>query len=171
MDTTELASRIREVAYLEGDFTLRSGLKSRYYLDKYLFETQPDVLGELARRFVPHCADANRVAGAELGGVPLAAAVSLAAGKPFVIVRNAKKGYGTSKMYEGALNPGDRVVLLEDVTTTGGQILEAARTLADAGAEVVRIVAVIDRGTAGAAIESAGYAFESLLSKQDLGIA
>ena len=172
MDKADLARRVKETAYLEGEFTLRSGRKSNYYLDKYLFETQPDILQGLGVQFAAFAdADTTRIAGAELGGVPLAAATSLATGKPFVIVRNAKKGYGTDKPFEGAVEAGDCVLLVEDVATTGGQVLEAAKALEAAGAKVQRIVAVIDRGEgARENIEGAGYAFASLLTKADLGI-
>src|SRR3989304_7617575 len=102
MNRTELARRIREAAYLEGDFTLRSGRKSKYYLDKYLFETQPDILKALGDMFAAYVKPTTTlIAGAELGGVALAAAASMASGNPFVIIRNAKKDYGTSKPYEG----------------------------------------------------------------------
>ncbi len=171
MDKAELAKRVKAAAYLEGDFLLRSGKRSRYYLDKYLFETQPDILAELGRLFAARAEDADVIAGAELGGVALAAAASMAAGKPFVIVRNAKKDYGTSKMMEGAAVAGKRVLLVEDIATTGGQVLEAAKVLSAAGATVTRIVATIDRMEgARQNIEQAGYTFESLLTKADLGI-
>src|SRR4029078_9747166 len=98
MTKDQLASRIAEVALLRGEFTLRSGRKSNYYLDKYRFETQPDVLVELGKMFAARIKpNVNRIAGAELGAVALAAAAALACGKPFVIVRNQKKDYGTSK--------------------------------------------------------------------------
>lgn len=171
MTTQELARRIKESAYLEGDFLLRSGKRSKYYLDKYLFETQPDILAELGRRFAQHASDADMIAGAELGGVPLAAAASMAALKPYIIVRNAKKDYGTGKMMEGKLLPAARVLLVEDIATTGGQVLEAAKVLSAAGATVTKIVCTIDRQEgARENIESAGYKFESLLTKSDLGI-
>ncbi len=171
MERTELIARIKQVAYLEGDFLLRSGRRSKYYLDKYLFETQPDILAELGRLFAAHAEDADVIAGAELGGVALAAAASMAAGKPFVIVRNSKKDYGTSKMMEGALPDGARVLLVEDIATTGGQVLEAAKVLTDAGATVTKIVCTIDRMEgARENIESAGYEFDALLNKEDLGI-
>ncbi|MFA6132768.1 MAG: orotate phosphoribosyltransferase [Phycisphaerae bacterium] len=171
MEKAELAQRIKAVAYLEGDFLLRSGRRSKYYLDKYLFETEPVILAELGRRMAAHAADADQVAGAELGGVPLAAATSMACGKPFIIVRNAKKDYGTGKMMEGKLLPGARVLLVEDIATTGGQVLEAAKVLQAAGATVTKIVCTIDRKEgARENIEAAGFAFESLLTREDLGI-
>jgi len=168
-----LAKRIADVSLLRGEFTLRSGRKSNYYLDKYRFETQPEVLTALGKLFAEHVApDVQRIAGAELGAVALAAATSMASGKPFVIVRNQKKDYGTSKLVEGLLNEGDKVLIVEDVLTTGGQVLEAARSLESAGAKVDRIVAVIDRlEGARENIEKAGYRFEALFTTKDLGVA
>jgi orotate phosphoribosyltransferase len=170
MTLKELAERIRAVAYLEGEFTLRSGRKSSFYIDKYLFETQPDILAELGRRLAEKAGPRTTlIAGAELGGIALAAAASMAARLPFVIMRNAKKGYGTGKMYEGKLQPGDQVLLVEDIATTGGQVVEAARLIRETGATVERIVAVVDRGQGAAEnITAAGFVFESLLNSRDL---
>ncbi|MEK6798057.1 MAG: orotate phosphoribosyltransferase [Planctomycetota bacterium] len=172
MTRQELAGRIRETAYLEGDFTLRSGRKSKYYLDKYLFETQPDILRALGELFAGYVRPSTTlIAGAELGGISLAASASLASGKPFLIVRNQKKDYGTGKPYEGKLSDGDSVLLVEDIATTGGQVLEAANFIKGVGAKVERIVAVIDRQEgARENIEKAGFAFESLFTRADLGI-
>ena len=172
MDKVELARRLKEAAYLEGDFTLRSGRKSKYYLDKYLFETQPDILRGLGELFSEYVQDSTTlIAGAELGGVALAAAASLAGNKPFVIIRNAKKDYGTSKPYEGKLSIDDSVLIVEDIATTGGQVLEAARLIRESGARVERIVAVIDRQEgARENIEGAGFEFAALFTKADLGI-
>ena len=172
MTTEALAKRIADVSLLRGEFTLRSGRKSNYYLDKYRFETQPDVLAELGQLFAAHVGPAvDRIAGAELGAVPLAAATAIVCGKPFVIVRNQRKEYGTSKLVEGALAPGDTVMLVEDVLTTGGQVLEAARALQEAGARIDRIVAAIDREEgARANIEGAGLILESLFTARDLGL-
>ena len=172
MTRNELIRRIRETAYLEGDFTLRSGKKSKYYLDKYLFETKPEILKALGEEFAKYVTpDVTLIAGAELGGVALAAATAMATGKNWVIIRNSKKGYGTSKMVEGILKSDDVVLLVEDIATTGGQVLEAAKIITDAGAKVKKIVAVIDRKQgAGENITSAGYKFESIITKDDLGI-
>jgi orotate phosphoribosyltransferase len=172
MNREQLAKRIAEVSLLRGEFTLRSGRKSNYYLDKYRFETQPDVLIELGKLFAAKVsAKIDRIAGAELGAVPLAAATAMACGKPFVIVRNQKKDYGTSKLVEGILNPGETVLIVEDVLTTGGQVLEAAKSLQDAGAKIDRIVSVIDRQEgAREKIEGAGFIFEALFTTADLGI-
>ena len=172
MNDRELYEAVKSAALLRGDFTLRSGRKSKYYMDKYLFEAQPVILRELGDRFA-RCAaaDTTRIAGAELGGVALAAAASMSSGLPFVIIRNAKKDYGTQKMYEGKIEAGDRVLLVEDIATTGGQVLEAAKVITGLGATVQKIVAVIDRlEGARENIEAAGYKFESLMTKADLGI-
>ncbi len=173
MTDRELAQALRATALLEGDFTLRSGRRSKYYLDKYLFETEPALLREVARRFARYVtADVDRIAGAELGGIALAAATALETGKPFVIVRNAKKaGYGTGKLIEGKLKRGERVLLVEDVATSGGQAIEAAKTLRAAGAVVERVVVTIDRQEGGReAIEAAGLRFDALFTTADLGI-
>jgi orotate phosphoribosyltransferase len=169
---TELIKRVKETAYLEGDFILRSGKRSKYYLDKYLFETCPDILKALGKEFAKHVGDdVTLIAGAELGGVALAAAAAMETGKNWVIIRNSKKGYGTGRLIEGVLKRGDVVLLVEDIATTGGQVLEAAKVITEAGAKVKKIVAVIDRKQgAGENITSAGYKFESLLTKNDLGI-
>src|SRR5215212_6178747 len=146
MTHEQLAKRISDLALLRGEFTLRSGRKSNYYLDKYRFETQPDVLKALgkllAERVTP---DIDRLAGPELGAVALAAAAAMESGKPFVLVRNRKKDYGTSKQIEGMLNK---------------------------GAVVERIVAIIDRMEgARENIEGAGLKFEALFTTKDLGVA
>jgi len=168
----QLVKRIKQTAYLEGDFTLRSGKKSKYYLDKYLFETCPDILKALAEEFAKYVTrEITLIAGAELGGVALAAATAMEAGKNWIIVRNSKKGYGTGKMIEGILKSDDVVLLVEDIATTGGQVVEAAKIITEAGARVKKIVAVIDRKQgAQENISKAGFKFESILTKNDLGI-
>jgi orotate phosphoribosyltransferase len=172
MNRQELAKRIAEVALLRGEFTLRSGRKSNYYLDKYLFETQPDILLALGKLFAERIPPGvDRIAGPELGAIALAAAASMASGKPFVIVRNQKKGYGSGKLLEGTLKPGETVLIIEDVLTTGGQVLEAVKSLEGAGAKVAGILGVLDRQEgARQNIESAGYKFEALFTTSDLGI-
>jgi orotate phosphoribosyltransferase len=111
----------------------------------------------------------TRIAGAELGAVALAAATSMACGLPFVIVRNQKKDYGTGKLVEGRIEKGDRVLLVEDVTTTGGQAIEAVKSLTDAGAIVEKVVTVIDRQEGGGErFAEAGIRYEALLTKADL---
>jgi orotate phosphoribosyltransferase len=150
----ELSLALREHAYLEGDFLLRSGKRSRYYLDKYRFETRPDLLRVLGERIARAAAEfepeATRLAAPELGAVVLAAAASLATGLPFVIVRNAAKEYGTRNRIEGAYEYGERVCLIEDVVTSGGALLEAVSALRDAGLTVQTAICVVDREEGGA---------------------
>lgn len=172
LSRSDLARRIADVALMRGEFTLRSGRTSRYYLDKYLFSTQPDVLGELGAMFAARLPpETTRLAGAELGGIPLVTAASLASGLPCVFIRNQKKDYGTAKQLEGELGASDRVVIVEDIATTGGQVLEAAKVIAATGAQVLKIIATIDRAEgARENIEAAGYVFEALFTVRDLGI-
>ena len=172
MTRDELAKRIADVALLRGEFTLRSGRRSNYYLDKYRFETQPDVLIELGKMLAEHVtSDVDRIVGPELGAVPLAAAAAMASGKPALFVRNQKKEYGSNKQIEGVFNPGETILLVEDIMTTGGQVVEAAKTVEAAGLKVKKIVGVIDRlEGARANIEAAGYVFESLFTTRDLGL-
>jgi orotate phosphoribosyltransferase len=150
----ELAAALREHAYLEGDFVLRSGRRSRYYLDKYRFETQPDVLRVLGERIAAsvaeHEPDATRLAGPELGAVALAAAGSLASGLPFLIVRKEAKEYSTGNRIEGVFQPGETVCLVEDVVTTAGALLAAVEVLREADLVVRTAVCVVDREEGGA---------------------
>jgi orotate phosphoribosyltransferase len=150
----ELGRRLVEHAYLEGDFVLRSGRRSRYYLDKYRFETRPDLLAPLGERIAAtvreHEPEATRLAGPELGAVALAAAASLASGLPFLIVRKAAKDYGTSNRIEGLYEQGECVCLVEDVVTSGGALLEAVETVRAAGLVVHTAVCVVDREEGGA---------------------
>jgi len=150
----ELQAALREHAYLEGDFVLRSGRRSRYYLDKYRFETRPELLEALGERIAARVSEvapeANRLAGPELGAVALAAAASLASRLPFVIVRKEAKEYGTGNRLEGEFETGEQVCLLEDVITTGGAAAEAVRALREAGLECRSAVCVVDREEGGA---------------------
>ena len=140
MDDAALLGSIREHAYLEGDFLLRSGRRSSYYLDKYRFETRPDLLAAIADRVAAMVAkvepEAVRLAGPELGAVPVAAAASLRSGLPFLIVRKEQKDYGTANRIEGAFEPGDCVCLIEDVVTSGGAAVESVEALREAGLAV-----------------------------------
>ena len=171
MEKAALAKRVKEVAFLEGDFILRSGKRSKYYMDKYLFSAQPDILAELGKRFAEFAGDVDVIAGPELGAVSLAAATSLAAGKPFAIVRKGQKGYGTDKLLEGAPVEGKTVLLVEDIGTTAGAALTAAETLVAAGAKIARLCFAIDRQEgARENVEKAGFEFNAILNKEDLGI-
>ena len=173
MTRSELAKAIREACYLEGDFILSSGKRSRYYLDKWRFETDPRLLREIAKALaglLPSPAP-DRLAGVELGGVPLAAALALETNVPYLVVRRAAKEYGTAKEVEGVMAAGERVVLVEDVLTTASQAISAAQRLAALGLKVVRIIYVIDREEgAEANIRAAGLEPAALFRKSDLGI-
>jgi orotate phosphoribosyltransferase len=151
--TSELIDAIREHAYLEGDFVLRSGRRSSYYLDKYRFETRPELLEPIAARLADlvaeHEPETDRLAGPELGAVALAAATSLSSGLPFLIVRKEAKGYGTDNRVEGAFEPGQRVCLVEDVVTSGGAAVTAIEALRTAGLECRTAVCVVDREEGG----------------------
>jgi orotate phosphoribosyltransferase len=174
-----LAKKIAEIALLRGTFTLRSGKTSNYYLDKYLFSTRPETLRELGPLFAEHLAAMEkklgkriaRVAGAELGGIPLVTITAMQTGLPCIFVRNKKKDYGTAKQIEGLVEKGDTVVLIEDVATTGGQALEAVASLREVGANPLGVIATIDRlEGARENIEQAGLAFDALFTKADLGV-
>jgi len=153
MTDAELAGLIRERALLEGDFVLRSGRRSSYYLDKYRFETQPELLRELGERLAARAREAApeavRFAGPELGAVALAASASLASGLPFVIVRKEQKDYGTAQRLEGEFAAGEEVCLVEDVVTSGGAAVEAVRALRDAGLTCRIALCVVDREEGG----------------------
>ncbi|MBA4028989.1 MAG: orotate phosphoribosyltransferase [Planctomyces sp.] len=179
IDRAALARSIAQACVLRGTFTLRSGRTSAYYIDKYLFSTRAEILapvGTLLAERVAHIGRAAgvavaRLAGAELGGIPLVTVATLATGLPSVFVRNAKKDYGTAKQLEGRLEAGEAVVFVEDVATTGGQALEGVEVLRAAGARVLGVVAVIDRQEgAQKNIEAAGLAFEALFGRRDLGV-
>ena len=154
MTDAELAGLLREHALLEGDFVLRSGRRSSYYLDKYRFETRPDLLAELGIRIAGRVGEAApgavRIAGPELGAVALAASASLAGGLPFLIVRKEAKGYGTARRIEGEFGPGEEVCLVEDVVTSGGAAEEAVDALREAGLVCRTAVCVVDREEGGA---------------------
>jgi orotate phosphoribosyltransferase len=154
MTDAELAGRLREHALLEGDFVLRSGRRSSYYLDKYRFETRPDLLRELGLRIAraadAYAPDARRLAGPELGAVALAASASLAGGLPFLIVRKEAKGYGTERSIEGEFEAGEEVCLVEDVVTSGGAAEQAVEALREAGLVCRTAICVVDREEGGA---------------------
>jgi orotate phosphoribosyltransferase len=160
------------VAWLEGDFVLRSGRRSRYYFDKYLFETQPAILRRVGRqlaRLVPE--GTQRLAAPELGAILLGGAVSLELELPLVLVRKEAKAYGTSRALEGVLKAGERVTVIEDVLTTGGAAIDAIEKVRAAGAEVVGLVAVLDREEGAAEnIGRLGVPFRPLFRRQDLRV-
>jgi orotate phosphoribosyltransferase len=173
VDRDELAGALREHAYLEGDFVLRSGRRSKYYLDKYLFETRPELLGALGEAIASAAGevepDAVRLAGPELGAVALAAAASLASGLPFLIVRKEAKDYGTGKRLEGAFEEGEIVCVVEDVVTSGGAAVDSVEALREAGLEVRNAVCVVDREEGGAeALAGEGVCLRALFRLSEL---
>jgi orotate phosphoribosyltransferase len=149
----DLAAEIRRHAYLEGDFVLRSGKRSSYYLDKYRFETRPELLRALGNRIAAevaeHAPDATLLAGPELGAVALAAAGSLASGLPFLLVRKEAKGYGTAQRIEGVFEEGEEVCVVEDVVTSGGALISSVLALREAGLVCRTAVCVVDREEGG----------------------
>jgi orotate phosphoribosyltransferase len=169
-ELAELARDMKAVALLEGDFVLRSGKRSRYYFDKYLFECEPAILRRLGvelARLLP--AGTQRLACPELGAVLLGGAVSMETGLPLCIVRKEAKEYGTSKSIEGRLLPGEKVCLVEDVLTTGGAALAAAEKVRAAGGEIIGLVGVLDREEGAAAgLADAGIPFHPLLRRADV---
>lgn len=171
-DTNDLAAAVAEAAVLRGSFRLRSGVMADYYIDKYQFGTRPALLRRVAEaiaRELPE--DTECVAGTALGAVPLAIAVSLARGLPAVLVRPDLKDHGPSRAIEGTLQPGTRVALIEDVVTSGGAALSALDILRTAGADVRKIVAVVDREEGGtAALAGTGVDYKALFTSRDLGI-
>jgi len=173
VNDADLKAALVEHAYLEGDFLLRSGRRSRYYLDKYRFETQPELLGVLGERIASAVKelepDAIRLACPVLGAVVLAASASMASGLPFVIVRDEAKDYGTANSIEGAFELGERVCLIEDVVTSSGALTEAVEALREAGLECRTAVCVVDREEGGVdALARLGVRLEPLFRASEL---
>ncbi|MBE6525702.1 MAG: orotate phosphoribosyltransferase [Candidatus Methanomethylophilaceae archaeon] len=137
-----------------GDFTLASGAKSSYYIDIKRASTDPKVLKLIAQLMAENLAESglkvDRIAGVVLGSVPLAAALSLETGIPYIMIRKEKKDHGTGKLIEGILNEGDNVLVVEDVITSAGSSITAIGTLREAGAKVENVYSVIDREAGGA---------------------
>ena len=152
-----------------GTFTLASGRTSPYYVDIKRAVTRPDLLRMIAEGIVPFVRDAERIAGVELGAVPIAAAVSLATGKPYIMVRKASKEHGTKHEFEGELNRGDHVLFVEDVVTTGGTLRAAIERLRGHGAVIDDCVCVVDREEGGKMLlAEISVRLHALLSAKDL---
>jgi orotate phosphoribosyltransferase len=145
MTNQELITALRDAdAVRFGEFELSHGGTSDYYVDKYLFETDPHCLRLIARAFAERVGETT-LAGVALGAVPLVAVTSVETGNPYVIVRKKTKEYGTANRIEGRFDEGERVVVLEDIATTGTSALDAVEALREAGAVVDRVVVVVDR--------------------------
>lgn len=149
-DRKQLARRVFAASHITGQFRLRSGELSAEYFDKYLFESDPVLLCEIAYamcELLPK--EGDTLAGLEMGGIPIATVLSQITGLPTVFVRKTPKAYGTGKLAEGAEVAGRRLVLIEDVVTSGGQVRASARALRNLGADIVGVVCVIDREEGG----------------------
>ncbi|MEA2622529.1 MAG: orotate phosphoribosyltransferase [Chloroflexota bacterium] len=172
-DTEQLGRDIVAAAVLQGDFTLRSGQKSSYYIDKYRLTTEPVLLARITDALVELVPDGvDRIAGTALGAVPLATSLSLRTGLPAVFVRvDAAKDHGTSRSIEGVLESGDALVLVEDVVTTGGASLAAVEILQGAGATIAAVLAVVDREQGGTErFAGAQLPFHALFTSSNLGL-
>jgi orotate phosphoribosyltransferase len=169
-DPETLAERVWATSHLTGTFTLRSGAVSTEYFDKYLFEADPVLLHDLTEAMVPLLPpDVDVLAGLELGGVPLATMLSQATGLPARFVRKEAKSYGTCRLAEGGEVAGLRLCLVEDVVTSGGAVLDAARALRDAGAALGPVVCVIDRESGGPErLAAAGLTLAALFTMSEL---
>ncbi len=173
MTHEELGALLVDRALLEGDFVLRSGRRSSWYLDKYRFETEPEILRALGVRLADatreHEPEAVRLAGPALGAVALAASAAMASDLPFIIVRGETKEYGTAKRIEGPFERGELVCLIEDVVTSGGALAEAVSALRDEGLVVRNAVCVVDREEGGSdALARLGVRLRTLFRASEL---
>jgi orotate phosphoribosyltransferase (EC 2.4.2.10) len=147
IETRELIGALRAAdAVRYGEFELSHGGTSDYYVDKYRFETDPRALRLIAEAFAGRLRDTDAtLAGVALGAVPLTAATALELNRSYVIARKEQKGYGTGNRIEGATAPGDEVIVLEDIATTGQSAVDAVQALREADATVSRVLVVVDR--------------------------
>lgn len=153
MTYEELGSEIYKVAHITGEFLLRSGITSNEYFDKYQFEALPQLLDEITTHMVaklPPLDSFDALAGMEMGGIPLATLISVKIGKPIVFVRKEAKKYGTCKFAEGSKVEGQRLLVVEDVITSGGQVIISSKELRATGAIITQCICVIDREQGGA---------------------
>lgn len=147
MTHQELAQQIYQVAHLKGDFLLRSGQRSHEYFDKYRFESNPAILREIGQQLVKLIPPGTEILAAlEMGGIPIGTALSLASGLPCVFVRKEAKEYGTCQFAEGLEIKDKKVCIIEDVITSGGQVLLSTADLRKLGARIEHVICVIDRG-------------------------
>lgn len=170
MTRIELAKAIYDAAYITGNFTLRSGVISNEYFDKYQFEARPNILKFIASELIPLLpANYDLLGALEMGGIPIATAISLTTNDLVVFIRKEAKDYGTAKFAEGPEIAGKRICLIEDVVTSGGQILKSAEMLRSAGAIIESAVCVIDRESGGKeALYNSGIELKSLFTMSEL---
>lgn len=170
LSKSDLAKKIYEISHLTGNFKLRSGTTSHEYFDKYRFESQPDLLREIARQMASLIPAGTQVlAGLEMGGIPIATALSLQTGIPCAFVRKTAKDYGTCQFAEGLEVKGKKVCLIEDVITTGGQVILSAHDLREIGAQISTVLCVIHRGSGNESkLEEIGLRMKALMTMQDL---
>lgn len=170
MDRRELARRIHEVSHLHGEFVLRSGIVADRYFDKYRFESDPVLLAAVAEALAPLVPpDVDTLAGLEMGGIPLVTVLSRETGLPALFVRKTAKEYGTRRLAEGGEIEGRRLLVVEDVITSGGQIVLSSADLRARGAIVERALCVIDRESGGREkLAAAGVALDCLFRTRDL---
>jgi len=166
----KLAQKIFNVSHVTGEFKLRSGIISNEYFDKYQFESRPELLSEITTHFktiIPN--DFDILAGLEVGGIPIATALGLQINKPIVFVRKEAKKYGTAKLVEGVEINNSKVLIVEDVVTSGGQIILSVEDLRKCGAKIEKAICVIDREQGGKeALEKNGIELISLFSMSEL---
>jgi orotate phosphoribosyltransferase len=169
MSRQTLAKKIYEYCYLKGNFKLRSGQVSHEYFDKYRFESQPELLLAVAEGLAPLIPkNIDALAGLEMGGIPIATALSLKTGIPVVFVRKKAKDYGTEKLAEGLDIANKRLLIVEDVITTGGQVILSTDDLRNAGAKVESVICVIQRGEDLSGFEKKSLNLQSLFTMNEL---
>lgn len=170
MTKKQLSQKIYEVSHLTGSFLLRSGITSSEYFDKYQFSARPELLKSIAEQLTPLIPkEIDYLAGLEMGAIPIATALSLATGIPVVFVRKEAKSYGTCKFAEGPSVAGKRLLVIEDVITSGGQLIESTRDLRAEGAKIEQALCVILRNSESLSKLSAeGIQLQYLFTKDDL---
>ncbi len=170
MDRLQLAQNIYKASYITGDFLLRSGQRSKEYFDKYRFESDPTLLKQIAKamaELLPK--DIDGIAGLEVGGIPIATALSLETGLPVCFVRKTAKEYGTCQFAEGFEIKGKKLCVIEDVITSGGQVIMSTQDLRSAGAIINHMICVIDREQGGRAkLEAIDLNVKALFTMTDL---
>jgi len=170
IDRENLAEKIVDAARITGEFVLRSGAVSNVYFDKYRFESDPELLRQIAKHLADLIPDGtDRLIGLEMGGIPLATALSLETGIKSGFCRKEPKLYGTAQQVEGGVLPGEKVTIVEDVVTSGGAAIGAIQALRELGVEILRLICVVDRESGGALrFRELNVPFVPLFTRTDL---